>query len=123
MDGAGTDDETVGYGRRLLAYAIDAVASVLVARAFTNPPSTAYSTAVFAAFTIEKLLLTALTGASLGQRLVGIEVRRLDGRPVGFRAAVVRTFLLLLVIPVVIVDSSGRGLHDRLAGTRLARRR
>jgi uncharacterized RDD family membrane protein YckC len=94
-----------------------------VARAFTNPPSTAYSTAVFAAFTIEKLLLTALTGASLGQRIMGIEVQRLDGRPVGFQAALVRTLLLLLVIPVVIIDSSGRGLHDRLAGTRLVRTR
>ncbi|MDX6287868.1 MAG: hypothetical protein QOG53_3353 [Frankiales bacterium] len=120
MDGLG---ETVGYGRRLAAYVIDTVASVLVALAFTDPPSTAYSTAVFAAFSIEKFLLTALTGASLGQRLTGIEVRALDGTPVGFRRAAIRTFLVLLIIPVVIIDRDGRGLHDRLAGTRLVRSR
>lgn len=124
---AGVDDPardgTVGYGRRILAYLIDGVASVLVARAFTQPPGTAYSTAVFAAFVIEKFLLTALTGASLGQRLLGIEVRTEDGSPVGFRRAAIRTLLLVLVIPVVIIDSSGRGLHDRLAGTRLVRSR
>jgi uncharacterized RDD family membrane protein YckC len=120
--GVDSPDEPVGYGRRLAAYLIDAAASVLVARAFTHPPSTAYSTAVFVAFTVEKFLLTALTGASLGQRLVGVEVRAVDGTPVGFRRAAIRTLLLLLVIPVVIIDSSGRGLHDRLAGTRLIRR-
>ena len=123
MDRPGTVDETVGYGRRLAAYVIDAAASVLVARAFTDPPGTAYGTAVFAAYTIEKFLLTALTGASLGQRLVGIEVRTLDGTPVGFRRAAIRTVLLLLIIPVVVIDREGRGLHDRLAGTRLVRTR
>jgi uncharacterized RDD family membrane protein YckC len=114
-------DESVAYGRRIVAFVVDMIASDLVALVFTHPPSTAYSTAVFAAFTIETFLLTALTGASLGHRLLGIEVRRLDGRPVGFRVAFVRTLLLLLVIPVVVVDSTGRGLHDRIAGTHLVR--
>jgi uncharacterized RDD family membrane protein YckC len=101
---------------------IDAMLSVFVALAFTRPPGTAYSNAVYGAYVIQKLTLTGLTGATIGQRLLTIEVRRDDGRPVGVRA-IVRTALLLLVIPVVIVDREGRGMHDRLAGTRLVRTR
>lgn len=119
MDSAG---ETVGYGRRLLAFMIDTVPSVMVALLFTRPPSGAYSLAVSAAFTVERTVLTALTGASLGQRLVGIEVRRLDGRPVGLRA-VVRSLMWLLLIPLFLEDKDKRGLHDRVAGTRLVRSR
>jgi len=42
---------------------------------------------------------------------------------VGFIKAAIRTLMLLLVIPAVVWDSEGRGLHDRAAGTRLVRTR
>ena len=34
---------------------------------------------------------------------------------------VVRTVLLFLLVPAVIVDRDGRGLHDRLSGTAVTR--
>ncbi|PZP04804.1 MAG: RDD family protein, partial [Dermacoccus nishinomiyaensis] len=38
-------------------------------------------------------------------------------------AGAVRTVLLCLAIPAVVTDSSGRGLHDKLAGTVIVRTR
>ena len=111
--------EPAGYGRRLLAFVVDAIASDLVALAFTRPPGTAYTTAVYVIFLTEIVVLTALMGHSFGQWVVGVRVLRLDGKPVGFRAAIIRTALLALVVPILLVDREGRGLHDRAAGTHL----
>ena len=47
-------------------------------------------------FAAEIWLLTALTGFTLGKRLLGIRVARLDGQPVGLLSALIRTVLLLL---------------------------
>jgi uncharacterized RDD family membrane protein YckC len=73
-----------------------------------------WALAIFAA---ENFLLTALTGLTLGKRLTGIRVARLDGKPVGFGWALVRTVLLLAVIPPLVTDRDLRGLHDRAANT------
>ena len=66
-------------------------------------------------------LLGALTvgtiGFTPGKRLLGLRVVALDtGRPNPLRAAL-RTALLCIVIPALIWDRDGRGLHDRLART------
>jgi len=68
-------------------------------------------------FAAETYLLTALTGFTVGKRLLGIRVVRIDGRPVGFVWALVRTLLLLAVVPALITDHDLRGLHDRAANT------
>jgi uncharacterized RDD family membrane protein YckC len=44
-------------------------------------------------------------------------VARLDGRPVGFGWALLRTLLLLAVVPPLVTDRDLRGLHDRAANT------
>lgn len=113
--------ESVTHGRRLAAFFIDGLASDLVALAFTRPPGQGYTAAVLITFVIERVVLTALTGHSLGQRAVGISVRRLDGKPVGFSRAFIRTILVIAAVPVFFVDRDGRGLHDRAAGTVLVR--
>jgi uncharacterized RDD family membrane protein YckC len=40
-----------------------------------------------------------------------------DGKPIGFVWALVRTILLLAVVPALITDRDLRGLHDRAANT------
>ena len=115
--------EQAGHGRRLGAFMIDGVASDLVALAFTRPPGQGYTAAVLITFAVERVVLTALTGCSVGQRVLGIAVRRLDGKPVGFARATIRTLLLILLVPVFLVDRDGRGLHDRAAGTVLVHQR
>jgi uncharacterized RDD family membrane protein YckC len=63
-------------------------------------------------------LLVGLLGTSLGHRLLGVRVARLDGRTVvGIPKAMLRSLLLCLVIPAVIYDKDRRGLHDLAAGT------
>ena len=74
-------------------------------------------------FALEVWLMTAFVGASIGQRFRHIAVARLDGQPVGLLRALVRTLLILLVLPPFVVGRDGRGLHDRVAGTAIVRTR
>jgi uncharacterized RDD family membrane protein YckC len=99
-------------GRRLLALCIDWLVGMVIA---VSTLHSQYWT--LAIFTAEIYLLTALTGFTLGKRLLGIRVVRLDGKPVGFGWALVRTALLLTVVPPLVNDSDLRGLHDRAANT------
>ena len=73
-------------------------------------------------FAIEYVILLSTLGSTLGMRLVGIRVAALGGGPPGPLGIVVRTVLLLLVIPAVIYDRDTRGLHDRATGTVVVRR-
>ena len=99
-------------GRRLLALLIDWLASLVVAVVIFH--SAGWTLLVFS---IEVYLLTALTGFTLGKRLLGLRVARLDGKPVGFLWSLVRTILLITVIPPLVTDRDLRGLHDRAANT------
>ena len=66
-------------GRRLGALVIDWLLCTLIASAaFHNQ----YWTIVI--FAAEVYLLTAATGFTVGKRLLGLRVVRLDGKPVGF---------------------------------------
>jgi uncharacterized RDD family membrane protein YckC len=109
-----------GYGRRLLALFIDWGVSLLIASFLTrifewSPPQRSLWTLVI--FGIQVALLVGLIGTTIGKRLAGIRVARLDGRPVGPVWSLVRTLLILLVVPALIWDRDYRGLHDRAANT------
>lgn len=102
-------------GRRILALLIDWLLCSLIALAFFH--SRWWTLAIFAA---ETYLLTALTGFTVGKRVLGIRVARVDDRPVGFSWfgwVLLRTALLLTVLPPLITDRDLRGLHDRAANT------
>jgi uncharacterized RDD family membrane protein YckC len=116
-------------GSRVAAFALDVVLSALIGgfvRAVLDGATTvSLSLADEGAFALQVLLLTALTGQSLGKRVLGIRVVRLadvDGSP-GFLPAAIRTALVMLVIPAVFMDRDGRGLHDKAAGTLVVRTR
>jgi uncharacterized RDD family membrane protein YckC len=107
-----------GFGRRAVAILIDWVASMLVALVWLGGESyatTQYQFTTLAVFFGEITILTWLTGASFGQRLVGIRIESIDGGPVSLPRVAARTALICLVIPAVVYDSDGRGLHDRAA--------
>jgi hypothetical protein len=99
-------------GRRLAALVVDWLLCSLIAVSALH--SQYWTIVIFAA---EVYLLTALTGFTLGKRLVGIRVVRLDGKPVGLLWALVRTLLLLTVIAPLVTDGDLRGLHDRASNT------
>jgi uncharacterized RDD family membrane protein YckC len=103
-------------GKRLLALCIDWLLSMLIAYWLTG--SQFWTIAVFA---VEVCLLTALTGFTVGKRLLGIRVMRTSGGPVEFRWALVRTAILLTVVPPLLSDRDLRGLHDRASDTIVVR--
>jgi len=113
-----------GWSRRFAALFIDWIACTVIAIAFFYHPHAGHMTDVFAQprlwtpvlFAAQDFLLTALTGFTLGKRLLRLRVVRLDGRPVGLRA-LPRTLLLMLVVPALMMDRDLRGLQDKAAGT------
>ncbi len=116
-------------GSRVAAFVLDVLFSALIGGLvnglLVDPTATQRSLVVNAAFAVQVLLLTALTGQSLGKRVLGIRVARLSDldRPPGFLPAAIHTALVMLVLPAVFVDRDGRGLHDRAAGTLVVRTR
>jgi uncharacterized RDD family membrane protein YckC len=114
--GAGS---AAGVLRRLGALMIDWLMSVVIALAVLggDKHQTTVQYLAIAIFAAEVWLLTALTGFTVGKRLLGLRVARLDGKPVGFSRAFIRTLLFLLVVPPLVMDGDMRGLHDRAAKT------
>lgn len=100
-------------GRRVVALFIDWITALIISRALVgDPQSTLQSFATLGIFAVQVAILTWLSGASFGQRLVGIRVVGRTRR-LGVVACLLRTVLICLVIPPVVWDSDGRGLHDR----------
>jgi hypothetical protein len=93
--------------RKAQAITIDWIGSLFVAALLLDRSWT------LLIFFLQVVIMTALTGASAGQRLRGIriiDVNTLQNiAPLG---ALIRTFLILLVIPAVVQTRQGRGLHD-----------
>ena len=104
-------------GRRVLALCIDWAASLAISGAFFGGDAMA----TLFVFAVEQILLVGLAGFSLGHRIAGLRVERLDGGRAGLLAAVIRTVLLCLVIPAVIFDPDQLGLHEKAAGTVVVR--
>jgi hypothetical protein len=102
--------------RRVVALLIDWLLSMVIAYWLTK--SQFWTIAVFA---VEVYILTALGGSTVGKRLVGIRTVRIGGGPIGFGWALVRTALLLTVVPPLLTDRDLRGLHDRASNTIVVR--
>jgi uncharacterized RDD family membrane protein YckC len=111
-------------GRRLGALIVDCLASALVAGLFTSSLSHHSGSDALPGswslipFALNYMIGLPLAGRTLGMNLFGLRVVRVEptGR-VSVLDAVVRTILLALLIPALIWDKDGRGLHDRLART------
>jgi uncharacterized RDD family membrane protein YckC len=114
------------YGRRIAALVIDWFVAILVASVFVGEDvwtgEGAGLWAPLATLAVELTLLDGLLGYSIGRRLLSIAVVRIDGRrPVGIPRALLRSVLLCLAVPALILDHDRRGLHDLAAGTVVVR--
>ncbi len=110
-----------GMARRIGAIFIDwllctFIVVVLIRRA--RPDVEYWTLLVFAA---QDYVLTALTGFTVGKRLLGIRVAKLDGKWVGPLWGLLRTVLLLTVVPPLLLNRDLRGLHDRASDTVVVR--
>jgi uncharacterized RDD family membrane protein YckC len=119
----------VDFSRRVVALIVDMLASGLVAALFVATfahPKNGYSALPqnwsLAAFFVDYVAGILVAGRTLGMYLVGIRVIRVDANlAVNPLQAITRTVLLMVVVPAVIVDRDGRGLHDRVAATAVVR--
>lgn len=117
-DGATVSADAPGImWRRVAALVVDWGASYVIATQFVPGNDSLVTLLVFA---LEQIALVGTLGYSLGHRLFGLRVTRPDGSPAGPVAALVRTLLLVLVVPAL-VTADGRGGHDRAAGTVIGR--
>jgi len=106
------------FGRRLVAFAIDAALGALISYAFFDYDRWA-SIAIFA---VLQIVFLVLVSGSVGHLLLGMRVVPLKSGWIGIWRPIVRTLLLSLLVPALITDRDRRGVHDRLAGTVLVRR-
>ena len=110
-----------GWGRRIGALFADWLVCSLIVFLLVRPPRADAPYWTLAIFALQDVLLTAVTGLTIGKLALRIRVVRLDGRLVGLGWALVRTVLLLLVAPPLIADKDMRGLHDRASNTVVVR--
>lgn len=108
-----------GFPRRCLGIFVDWLPCTVVAQLFTTNPGVS-ALALFAVYTVAAV---AVFGRTIGHAVVGVRVATVDGDRVGFGAAVVRTVLLCLAIPPLMLNADGRGWHDRPARTVVVRTR
>ncbi len=118
-------------GTRLGALLVDCIASGLVASLFVQHRG-AHDLAdrlpgswSLIPLAVDYVVGLVLAGQTLGMHLFGIRVVRVDGSASAGRIlplpAAARTVLLFALVPAVVVDKDGRGLHDRVTGTAVVR--
>lgn len=100
--------------RRIAAVCIDWAIALVVSNVFFSGDPLATLT-TFALMHVVGLTLLATT---LGKALVRIQVVQVGGGSTApIHKVLLRTVLLCLVLPLMIVDPDGRSLHDKAAGT------
>jgi uncharacterized RDD family membrane protein YckC len=101
-------------------FLLDLLVGGLVASAISFPAPAYLSLAVWA-------VLVTLPVAVLGQTpamvLTGLRAVRVDGAPRVGVWALARTASLFFLVPALIMDRDGRGLHDRVSRTVVVRTR
>ncbi|MET0930395.1 MAG: RDD family protein [Aeromicrobium sp.] len=112
-------------GSLLIDWVIAALSAVAIAGVHYPPapldkdPSETFIIIGF--FILEVGVLTGLLGRSIGKRLLGMKVENPDGQPIGVPRALLRTALLVLVLPAIVMTDDKRGIHDLAAGSRVVK--
>lgn len=121
-DGPGS---LAGTGRRVAALAVDwlsaaGVVMLLIGEApLENSRLGTYTMMLWFAVGVVCVSLFSFTP---GQYMLGLQVARVDAPArVGVLRALGRQALMAFIVPAVITDVDGRGMHDRATGTGLVR--
>lgn len=114
------------FGARLLAFLVDAVLADVIGIIVNGGYHTSdrQNLSVFVAFLLIEIVFVTLASQTPGMRVAGIAVLRADGkgRP-KLQWVLLRTLLLAIVAPALVIDTYGRAMHDRAAGTVMLRTR
>lgn len=109
---------------RVLALFLDWVMCYGVSLLFVGVLSPRLSTAVLGVWFVVGVVAVSAFSFTPGQFVVGMRVIRVDGADrVGVIRAFFRQVLLVFIVPPLLNDADGRGLHDRATGTALVRTR
>lgn len=115
-----------GSGRRIGALTIDWLMGVGIAALLVGQETVSgqVSTITLLVWMVIGILAVSLFSFTPGQYFLGLQVARVDNAPrVGIVSAVFRSVLLAFVIPGLITDIDGRGVHDRVSKTVVVRSR
>ncbi|MFJ8977672.1 RDD family protein [Streptomyces sp. NPDC102282] len=103
-------------GRRFGALFIDwALCMVIAYGLLARGDQQAAGNWALGVFLVMSLLTVGTVGSTPGKRILGLRVLAEDGGRLGVGRVVLRSVLILLVIPAIVWDRDSRGLHDRLA--------
>ena len=117
-----TGIEVAGFGRRFGALVLDWALCTLVASLFVDDLR-ANPWPQLGVFVLVHAFFVGLFGQTPGMAVARIRcVSITDGGAIGIPRAFLRAVLLALVIPAMISDGDGRGLHDRAARSAMVRR-
>jgi uncharacterized RDD family membrane protein YckC len=109
-----------GMARRVGALFVDWLVCSAVVLVAIRPPQPQVGLWTLMIFAAQDFMFTGLLGITLGKQLLRIRVIRLDGGMIA-GWALLRTLLLLTVVPPLLTDRDLRGLHDRAANTAVVR--
>jgi uncharacterized RDD family membrane protein YckC len=114
-------------GPRLFAFLVDAIASGLVAALFVPHRGGSFADRLpgswsLIPFVLDYVVGVTITGRTLGMYLTGLRIVRVS-RDVAVDPLriVARTALLCLLVPALVFDRDGRGMHDRMTDTAVVR--
>jgi uncharacterized RDD family membrane protein YckC len=110
-----------GFGRRAVALLVDwliayGIAALLIGPGALDDRNLGWT--VLGVWFLITAVPVAAFGASAGMTALGIRVASLDSAAVvGVPRALLRTFMIALVLPAIFRDEDGRGWHDRAVGS------
>lgn len=114
-----------GLGRRVAALFIDWFSCLAIALVINGGlQANRYDPAIvtLGIFFVQVTLFTWLQAASFGQRIMRLVVAPVGRSRLSLPSIALRTLLLCLVVPAVVLQPNGRGLHDMAAGSIVLRR-
>jgi uncharacterized RDD family membrane protein YckC len=118
--------QPVTFGLRLGAFIVDSIAADLLAIIVNGGYHVGgrQNLSAYLAFLAIEIVFLTLAGQTPGMRVAGFAVvREADfGRP-RIQWVLLRTVLLAVIVPALIVNDEGRAMHDRAAGLRMVRTR
>ncbi len=102
-------------GRRVVALLVDWALCMLIAYGLLagGEPQRAGNWAVLIFFVLS-VLTVGTVGCTPGKRLLGLRVAAEGGGRLSLPRVLLRSLLIVLVVPAVVWDRDTRGLHDRL---------
>lgn len=116
------------WGSRIAALVADWLICTVVAvllfgtRVVTGQGWTSWMT--LGTFFVESAVLSVLAGGSAGQLICRIAVVRVVGdKPLDLGRSLLRSALVCIVLPALVIGTDRRGLHDLVAGTVVVTRR